>query len=206
MSNPVAPYRSPPPLLVVISGPSAVGKDALLMKLRELNLPLHFAVTATTRPRRDDEVEGQHYYFLSDAEYDRLLQEGEFLEHATVYGTYRYGVPRTPIRAALAEGRDVILRVDPIQGATTLRRIVPDAVFIFLAPPSVSELERRLRQRAGEVNFEERRRVALEELARIKDFEYVVINERDRLDEAVEKIRAIMTAEKCRVGRRPVVI
>lgn len=204
MSDPFERYLVSIPVLVVVSGPSAVGKDTVLSRMRELGLPLHFVVTVTTRPKREHEVEGRDYYFISDEEYDRLLAAGEFLEHATVYGRHRYGVLKTPIRAALAAGHDVIMRVDPVKGAATIRQLVPDAVFIFLAPPSLQELERRLRERAHEINFEERRRMALEEFAQIQHFQYVVIN--DRVDAAVEKILAIITAEKCRVGRKPVLI
>lgn len=206
MNELIQTFREPPPVLVVVSGPSAVGKDTVLSEIRDRGLPLHVVVTATTRPKRPNEVDGRDYYFISDAEYDRLLEGGEFLEHATVYGAHRYGVPKGPIREALREGRDVIMRIDPIKGAATIRKIVPNALFIFLAPPSLEELERRLRERQNEINFEERRATAIEELRRMTDFQYVVINERGGSERAADKILAIMTAERCRVGREPVIL
>jgi guanylate kinase len=199
-------YRTPPPVLAVVSGPSAVGKDTILSRIRDMGLPIHVVVTATTRKKRENEVEGRDYYFITDTEYDRLLTEGEFLEHASVYGAHRYGVPKAPIRQALNEGRDVVMRIDPIKGAATVRRIVPDAVLIFLAPPSLDELERRLRDRQNEINYEERRTMALAELQRMNDFQYIVVNERDCPDSAATKILSILTAEKCRAGRQAIVL
>lgn len=188
---------------MVLSGPSGVGKDSVLERMKERGLPFHFAVTATTRPRRPSEREGVDYQFLSEEEYDRLLAEDGFLEHASVY-QHRYGVPRAPIRQALAEGRDVIMRTD-VQGADTIRRLVPEALLIFLAPPSPEELEQRLRARETDspAALEVRLATARKELARAEEFDYVVVNERDRLDETVERVLAIIAAEKRRPGRRP---
>jgi guanylate kinase len=193
-------------VLAVVSGPSAVGKDTVLTRIRAMELPVHVVVTATTRKRRKNEVDGQDYYFVDDTEYDRLLESGEFLEHASVYGAHRYGVPKEPIRRALQEGLDVVMRIDPIHGAATVRNVVPNAVLIFLAPPSLEELERRLRERAKEIDYDARRATALLELERMHDFQYVVINERDCPDSAVHKILAIITAERSRAGRQPVQI
>lgn len=195
------------PLLVVLSGPSGVGKDSVLACLRERGLPFHFTVTATTRPQR--EVRPADHEFLSfrtEAEFDRLLAEDGLLEHAQVYG-YRYGVPRAPLREALARGQDVVLRVD-VQGAATIKSLVPDAVLIFLTPPSLEELEERLRARGLDDPEAMQRRLALaaQELEQLSRFDYAVVNERDRLDETVDQVLAIMTAERCRVGRRPVVL
>ncbi len=195
------------PLLVVISGPSGAGKDSVLERLRERGLPAHFTVTATTRPRREVKPEDHRFLsFLSEPEFDRLLAEDGLLEHAQVYG-YHYGVPKAPLREALARGEDVLVRVD-VQGAATIKSLVPDAVLIFLTPPSIEELEARLVERGQDDAETVRRRVeaATRELEEQSKFDYVVVNERDRLDEAVDRVQAILLAERCRVGRRPVVI
>lgn len=193
------------PLLVVISGPSGVGKDALLARLKERGVPAHFTVTATTRPRREVNPSDHAFLtFLSDEEFDRLLAQDGLLEHAQVYG-YRYGVPKAPVREALERGQDVVVRVD-IQGAATIKKLAPGAVLIFLAPPSPEELEARIRARGEDDPETVRRRLeaASRELAELSRFDYVVVNERGRLDEAVDQVLAIMTAERCRVGRQPV--
>jgi guanylate kinase len=202
--QPAAPFGAGPSLLVVLSGPSGVGKDAVIERMKERGLPFHYAVTATTRPRRPSERDGMDYYFLSEEGYDRLLAEGGFLEHARVY-QHRYGVPRAPLQKALAEGRDVIVRTD-VQGARTIRRLVPEAVLVFLAPSSGEELERRLSSRR--TDSAEARRLRLEtarqEMARAAEFDYVVTNETDRLDQTVDRLLAIVAEEKAREGRQPV--
>jgi guanylate kinase len=191
------------PLLVVISGPSGVGKDAVLARLRAAHPAAHFAVTVTTRPPRSRERDGDDYHFLSDEEYDRLLAEDGFLEHATVYG-YRYGVPRAQVREALARRQDVIVRVD-VQGAGTIRRLVPNAVFIFLAPASLEELEERLRRRNTEGRSDLRLRLdtARREMTCQEGFDHVVTNQEGGLDEAVSQILAIIEEERGRRGRLP---
>ena len=131
------------PLVVVISGPSGAGKDSLIRRMKELKVPFHFVVTATSRPPRPDEVDGVDYHFLSRERFEAGIRAGEFLEYAIVYGDYK-GIPRWEIENALASGKDVILRVD-VQGAATLRRLIPDAVFIFVIPASREELIERLR-------------------------------------------------------------
>ena len=192
------------PLLVVLSGPSGVGKDAVLDRMKEKGLPFHFVVTATTRPPRAGEKDGVEYHFLSEEEYDRLLAEDGLLEHAEVYG-HRYGVPKAQVREALAQGRDVILRVD-VQGAATIRKLAPEALFVFLAPGSQAELERRLRRREteNEAAFRLRMETAEKEMACRDQFDHVVVNEQGKLDEAVEQVLAVIAAEKARAGRRPV--
>ena len=191
------------PLLIVVSGPSGVGKDAVLDRLRERGFTGHIAVTATTRPPRESTVEvDPHLSILSVQDFDRLLAEDGLLEHAQVYG-HRYGVPKQPVKEALERGQDVVVRVD-IQGAASIKALAPAAVLVFLAPPSLDELEERIRSRGLDDEPTIRRRLgkASEELARTPGFDYVVVNERDRLDEAVDRLLAIMAAERCRVGRR----
>ncbi|MGD0765577.1 MAG: guanylate kinase [Dehalococcoidia bacterium] len=190
------------PLLLVISGPSGAGKDAVIARVREALPKAHFAVTATTRPPRPGEREGVDYHFVSDAEYDGLLAEDGFLEHADVY-THRYGVPKAGVREALSRGQDVIVRVD-VQGAATIKRLVPGAVLIFLAPGSTEELEERLRARATDEGAELRVRMdtAAREMALRATFDYVVTNADGQLDDAVSQILAVVAAEKRR-RRRP---
>lgn len=190
------------PLLVVLSGPSGVGKDAIIARLKEVGRPYHFVVTATTRPPRPGETHGVDYFFLDEAEFASLLAAGGLIEHATVYGG-SYGVPRAQIEEALASGRDVIMRVD-VQGARTVRRLAPGALLIFVAPASPADLERRLFARDGEDAASLRRRLAAAE-GEMRDaelFDYVVVNEQDRLDEAVGTVEAIITAEHARVKPR----
>lgn len=191
------------PLMVVISGPSGVGKDAVLAGLRAAHPDAHFAVTATTRPPRSRERDGDDYHFLSDEEYDRLLAEDGFLEHAAVY-SHRYGVPKASVREALARGQDVIVRVD-VQGASTIKRLAPNAVFIFLAPASLEELEERLRRRNTEGQSALRLRLdtARQEMACQEGFDYVVINREGGLAEAVSQILAIIEEERQRKRRLP---
>jgi guanylate kinase len=200
------PPASSAPLLVVLSGPSGVGKDAVLGRMKEKGLPFHFVVTATTRPPRGGEKDGVEYHFLSEEEYDRLLAEDGLLEHAEVYG-HRYGVPKAQVREALAQGRDVILRID-VQGAATVRKLAPEALFIFLAPASQAELEERLRRRETEDGsaFRLRMETAGREMACRDQFDHVVVNEQGKLDEAVERVVAVIAAEKARAGRRPVLL
>jgi guanylate kinase len=181
-----------------------VGKDTVLGRMKERGLPFHYVVTATTRSPREGEKDGVEYHFLSDEQYDRLLNEDGLLENAEVYGR-RYGVPRAQVREALARGRDVIMRID-VQGAATIRKLAPEALFIFLAPPSRAELEERLRRRRteDEADFRLRLDTAEREMACREQFDHVVVNEEGRLDEAVERVLAVIAVEKARPGRRPV--
>jgi len=196
----------PQPLLVVLSGPSGAGKDAVLKRMKELGYPFHFVVTVTTRPKRPGEVDGVDYYFISEEEFAQMLARGELLEHAVVYGQHK-GIPKRQVREALASGKDVILRID-VQGAATIRKLVPEAVLIFLTASSEKELLRRLKRRKTETPEELKRRIATvrEEMKRLPEFDYVVINRDGALDEAVKTIAAIITAEKCRVKQRRIEI
>ena len=200
------PYHRPHiPLMIVISGPSGVGKDTIARRLMSRDLDsFYFVVTATTRPPRTGEVEGVDYIFVSHDEFARRIEAGEFLEYAVVYNDYK-GVPKQQIREALASQRDVIMRVDP-QGAATIRRLVPGAVFIFLTTQSEEEMVQRLKERKSENPEGLKLRIATsrEEMKRIKEFDYWVINAENQQGDAVEDILCIMKAERSRVGREPI--
>jgi guanylate kinase len=191
-------------LLIVLSGPSGVGKDALLKKMKERKYPFHYVVTITSRPRRKGEMDGVDYRFVSQREFQRMIDDGELLEWANVYGNY-YGVPRGEISQALSKGKDVIVKVD-VQGAKTIKQILPQAVFIFLRPPSMEELERRLRQRRSESDRDLalRLRKAEEEMKSLPLFDHVLTSHQGKLDEVISQIQAIVTAEKSRVKPRAV--
>ncbi len=197
------PQASPaPPLLVVLSGPSASGKGTLLASLRKLDRPWHFAVTATTRPMRAGEVDGKDYIFLDVATFLRMRERDELLESAQVYDRW-YGVPRQQVRDPLIAGRDVILEID-VQGAATIRVIAPEALSIFVMPASMDELRSRLAGRGTEDPAAMQRRLheASVELRRVNEFDYRVVNRNGQLDDAVREIDAIIAAEKCRVNPR----
>jgi guanylate kinase len=179
-----------------------VGKDSVLRQLKELGRNWHFTVTATTRSQRPGEDDGIDYLFLDRDTFHQKVREGAFLEYAEVYGNW-YGVPKSQVSNALKKGLDVIIKAD-VQGAVTIKKIAPEAVFIFLMPPSPEELERRLRERKTETtpDLELRIRTAMEELYHLPLFDYVVVN--DHLEAAASMIDAIVTAEKCRIPLRQV--
>ena len=186
------------PLLVVISGPSGVGKDTVIALMRQRMPECRFAVTATTRERRDDEVDGEHYFFYSEAAFRRMIADGELMEWAEVYGKL-YGVPRWQIAEALESGDDVIVKTD-VQGAATIKRIEPRALLVFLAPPDMDALPARLRRRRTESpdDFAVRMQTAEAEMRAAASFDRVVVNHDGRVDETVEEIRAIIAAERAR--------
>ena len=194
------------PLLVVISGPSGVGKDAVLERMRSSNVPYHFAVTATARPKRENEVDGVDYIFVERDEFQSMIRNDELLEWAEVYGN-PYGVPKSPVRDALARGQDVILKID-VQGADNIRRLVPGAVYVFLGPPDMLELRRRLMQRRTESQetLNIRLATALKEMEEASKFDHLVINRTNRLDETVNEIISIIEYERARPGRAHIVI
>jgi guanylate kinase len=191
-------HRERQPLLVVISGPSGAGKDSVVQRMKDRKFPFHFVVTATDRPPRPLEVHGIDYYFNTTAEFERMIEEGELLEHACVYGQHK-GIPRAHVREALASGQDVVMRVD-VQGAETVKSLIPEAITIFLSCESEDELIDRLRRRRTESEEDLRHRLetVLQEMARIPDFDYVVANKRNALDAAVDDVVAIIRAEHCR--------
>ena len=194
----------PKPLLIVISGPSGAGKDTILQRMKERELPFHFVVTATTRPRRDNEIDGRDYFFVSKDEFARMIDEDELIEYAIVYGDYK-GIPKQQVRDALASGKDVIMRID-VQGADTVRKLAPEAMLIFITVDSEEELFNRLRERKTETAdaLKLRMATARKELQRVSDFDYVVLNRDFHLDDTVDTIRAIIQAEHHRVNPRMV--
>ena len=180
--------------LTVLAGPTAVGKGTVVAELRRRHPDLFVSVSVTTRPPRPGEVDGVHYYFVSDAEFDELVAEGQMLEWALVHGAHRYGTPREPVQARLNDGRPALLEID-LAGARQVRANRPDAQFIFLAPPSWEELERRLLGRGTEGPEERERRLATArvEMDAASEFDHVVIN--DDIDRAVGELAGLIGLE-----------
>jgi len=191
-------------LLVVLSGPSGVGKDAALIELRKLDRPWHFVVTATTRHIRPGETDGIDYIFLDEPTFLDMKDSNEFVECAQVYGNW-YGVPKSQVTSGLDAGKDVILKID-VQGAATVRKMAPGALFIFMVPGSFEELQDRLSHRMTESTpeMELRLKTAADELKLAGEFTRQVVNSKDNLGQAVTDIDATITAEKERPGRAPV--
>jgi guanylate kinase len=184
------------PRVFVLSGPSGVGKDSLIERLREYEPSTHFTVTATTRPQRSSEIDGTHYHFFTMEDFEYRLANGEFLESAMVYG-HRYGVLKAPVAAALAASQDVVIKID-VNGAATIRELIPQSISIFLAPESMDSLRERLRYRKTESDdviarrFEE----ASRELLRANEFNYIVFNETHGMLKAVQDVRAILQSAR----------
>ena len=198
MTRPDVELPEGPPVLTVLSGFSGSGKDAVRDLLMAWDLPVHFVVTVTTREMRPGEVNGIDYFFVSDAEFDRMERDGELIEHAIVYGQKK-GVPRSQVTEPLSAGKDVLARVD-VQGAATLKSLIPDALLIFIAPPSIEEASRRLTDR--DTDSEDQRRVreeaAEEELEASKHFDHVVVNETGKIEETARQVIELIAAEKRR--------
>ena len=194
------------PLLIVLSGPSGVGKDAVLIRMKELGYPLEYITTITTRPQRATERDNVDYHFIPTERFQEMIEHGELLEWAKVYSNW-YGVPKGTIKHALDRGQNTIVKVD-VQGAATIKKILPQAVFIFLIPPSMEDLATRLKQRRTESPFDValRIKIAEEEIEQLPLFDYVVVNRQGKIDRAVAEIKAIITAEKCRVAPREVAL
>jgi len=202
MSEPVSfDIYHPKPLLVVISGPSGVGKDAALKSLQHRNFPYHFVVTATTRAPRMGEKYGVDYFFLNHQEFQKMIDNNEFIEYAKVYDDFK-GIPRKQIDSALASGKDVILRLD-VQGAARIRSLFIDAVLIFLLPSSYEEWHKRLMDRGSESIQSMQRRVdtARSEMNSVSQFDYVIINSEGRLEATVDTITHIIDSEHHSVKR-----
>jgi guanylate kinase len=188
----------------VLTGPSAVGKDSVLMTLRKLLPNAHFTITATTRQARTGEKDGVDYFFYSEPEFEQMIERGELLEHARVYGDWK-GVPRQQIREALRTGRDVLMRTD-VQGARYIAAEFPGVITIFVSPPSMAELERRLRDRGAD-DVEQahvRRGKAAEEMSAADEFDHVVIN--DDLERAAREVVEILERERLEPGRKAVAV
>lgn len=188
------------PILIIISGPSGVGKDTIARRvIKRRPQEFHFVVTATTREPRDKEVEGHDYFFVSKDEFAGMIEEDDLLEYAVVYNQYK-GIPKGQVREALASGKNVIMRLD-VQGTATVRKLIPTAITIFLSTPSEEDLIRRLRDRktdpAEGVNL--RIAEAIREMRRMQEFDYCVLNAQDEQDAAVNKILSIVDAARCRV-------
>jgi len=191
----------PPPVVLVLSGPSGAGKDAIIKQFLREDPSFHFVVTATSRAPRPGEVDGVDYHFLAPDEFERLLAQGQFLEHAVVYGQHK-GVPRWELERALAAGRNVIMRVD-VQGARTLRRVLEGAVYVFVLAESREELMCRLEERGSDQEEALARRSAEvgAELEALPEFDYLLLNRRGELSEAVRRLHCIVEAERCRINR-----
>lgn len=194
------------PFLIVISGPSGVGKDTVIQRMKERNLPFQFVVTATSRPPRQNEVHGQDYFFYSREEFKEMIDKGELLEHALVYNDYK-GIPKSQVQDALASGKDVVMRLD-VQGADTIRKLCPDALLIFLSSQDEKEMVDRLQERKTETSEDLKLRIATarQEMTQINSFDYVVINCEYHLDETVDTIVSIIVAEHHRVKPRKVTL
>lgn len=196
----------PNPLLIVISGPSGVGKDSVVKALMERNQKLHFVVTTTSRPARENEVEGRDYFFVSKERFEEMIANNELIEYALVYDQYK-GAVRKQVTDAWASGKDVIMRVD-VQGAAKYRSLFPDALLVFLLPSSEEELVYRLTDRGTETPESINLRMATtrKELEYLPMFDYIVFNPAGKLNEAVDKLEAIITSEHHRVKQRRVIV
>lgn len=196
----------PEPLLVIISGPSGVGKDAVVKALQKRNFPMHFVVTMTSRKPRDGEADGVDYFFVTREKFEEMIRQGELLEYANVYEDYK-GIPKAQVHEALASKKDVILRVD-VQGAKTLRSLCPDALLIFLIPSSEKDWYDWLNSRKSETPESLRIRLATarDEISQIPDFDYLVVNEQNQLEKTVDTIIAILIAEHHRTLPRKVTL
>ncbi len=189
-------------ILLVVSGPSGVGKGTICGQLLKERTNIEFSISVTTRQPRPNEQNGVNYYFISEAEFNRMREAGELLEWAEVYGNY-YGTPRSTVLKALDEGKDILLEID-IQGALQVKAAFPDCVLVFVWPPSYQELERRIRQRGTETpeSLARRLRKAKLEMAHVVNYDYIVVNQPDQVEKAVKEVEAILLAEKAKVARQ----
>ena len=188
-------------LLLVVSGPSGAGKGTICKVLMNRNNDLKLSVSATTRQPRNGEVEGENYYFLTHEKFNEMISKNEFLEYAQTYSNF-YGTPKGPVMESLEKGQDVVLEIE-MQGARQVKQIYPEAILIFVLPPSLNELESRLSSRGTETKeqMQERLSCAFEEIKQIKDYNYFIFNETNREVEAAIEIENIISAEKNRSAR-----
>ncbi len=188
-----------PPLLMIFSAPSGAGKSTICRKLRDRNPNVVFSVSTTTRPPRSDETDGVDYHFVEEDVFKEMIQEDAFLEWANVHGEY-YGTSRQAVLDEIEQGNDVMLDID-VQGGQQIRNLYSEAVMVFIAPPSMKELERRLRARGTETEKQIKKRLenARDELKAVENYDYLVIN--DRVEQAVQEVEAIRQAEKSRLKR-----
>lgn len=186
-------------LLIVLSGPSGSGKNTVCDMVKEVMPNIWESVSMTSRKPRKGEVDGKDYYFVSEEKFEKNIEEGKMLEHAKFAGNY-YGTPRESVQKQLDAGKDVLLVIE-IQGALQIKEKIPQALFVFLLPPSMKELKRRLRMRKTETEEKlmERFETAYKEINELPKYNYVIVN--DKADEAARKLEAIISAEKCRVDR-----
>jgi len=189
-------------LLFVLSAPSGTGKDTVINALKEKGIDFYVVASVTTRAPRPGETDGNPYYFISQEQFQAMIERNELIEYAQVHGNW-YGQPIQQIQEQLSQGRDVLLKID-VQGAATVRKKVTDAIYIFLVPGSVEELVERLASRQTETREERQRRLADAEyeLTQRSQYDYVIENRQGKLEEAVENLRAIMRAEHCRTQPR----
>jgi len=189
-------------VLLVVAGPTAVGKGTLISALLQQHPQIEWSVSCTTREPRGGEVEGEDYHFVTEAEFERMRRDGELLETALVHGSDRYGTPRKPVEEALAAGRDIVLEID-YQGARSIRAAMPEAVLVFVAPPSIEALKSRLEGRDTESPPEVARRLrtARTEIANLGMFQYVIVN--DDLEEAIEALESVYRAERLHLSAAP---
>lgn len=186
-------------LLIVISGPSGAGKGTICKELLNKNDDLYISVSATTRNPRDGEIDGVNYYFIDRSEFMKRIEADDFLEYAEVYGNF-YGTPKSKVEEMLLSGKNVILEID-IQGALKVKENSKEGIFVFILPPSMEELKQRIIKRGSETteSLMTRFKSAYQEINYVSKYNYAVVN--DQVEEAVKKIEAILTAEKCRVDR-----
>lgn len=186
-------------LLIVISGPSGAGKGTICRALLDKNPDIKLSVSCTTRNPRQNEVEGINYYFITKEKFKEMIEADEFLEYAEVYDNF-YGTPKAKVESILNEGKDIILEID-IQGALKVKEKYPEGVFVFIMPPSMEELKNRIKKRGSETeeSLIKRFKSAFQEINYVANYNYVIVN--DQVEKAVEKLEAIILAEKCRVDR-----
>lgn len=192
------------PLMIVISGPSGVGKDSVLRAMKNSELPIHHVVTVNTRAPRPDEKEGVDYFFVSREKFEDMIAHEELIEYSHVYDDYK-GVPKSQIQDALDSGKDVVLRLD-VQGAEKIKNIYPQAISIFVLPSNQDDWYKRLggRRLGNEKDLDKRILTVKDELVKAREFDYLVINEQNKLTQTVQMIEAIITAEHLRAKPRKI--